>query len=86
MGRERTGQSILAGEGIVRRKGESWPAMLRRWLVECPQCSQVWLVVGARENDRHVCKDCGHGFVVSLSAARDVKPSAVVRASMKDSR
>ena len=71
MGRERTAQSILAGEGTVRRKGESWPAMLRRWLVECPRCTQVWLVVGARENDRHVCKDCGHGFVVSLSSTRD---------------
>jgi hypothetical protein len=45
--------------------------MLRRWLVECPQCAQVWLVVGARENDSHVCKDCGHGFVVSLSVAPD---------------
>ncbi len=74
MGRERTGQSILTGEGTARRKRESWPAMLQRWLVECPQCSQVWLVVGARENDRHVCKDCGHGFVISLPAARDGRP------------
>ncbi|MDQ3802450.1 MAG: hypothetical protein M3416_01125 [Acidobacteriota bacterium] len=51
--------------------------MLRRWLVECPQCAQVWLVVGARENDRHVCKDCGHAFVVSLSATRDGRPAAL---------
>jgi|GEM_PF-1662446 len=77
MGRERTGQSILAGEGTMRRKGESWPAMLRRWLIECPRCLQVWLVVGARENDRHVCKDCGHGFVVSLPATRDGRLAAV---------
>lgn len=77
MGRERNVQSILPGEGMGGRKDESWPTMLRRWLVECPRCTQVWLVVGARENDRHVCKDCGHGFVVSLPAARDVKPSAV---------
>jgi hypothetical protein len=69
MGRDGTGQVILPGEGTARRKDESWPAKLRRWLVECPQCSQVWLVVGARENDRHVCKDCGHAFVVSLSVA-----------------
>ncbi len=79
MGRERTGQSIPAGEGTVRRNCESWPAMLRSWLVECPRCSQVWLVVGARENDRHVCKDCGHGFVVSLPATRDGRQAALGR-------
>jgi hypothetical protein len=79
MGRERTEQSILAGEGTAGRKGESWPAMLRRGLIECPRCAQVWLVVGACENDRHVCKDCGHGFVVSLPATRDGRPAAVGR-------
>jgi hypothetical protein len=53
--------------------------MLRRWLVECPQCSQVWIVVGARENDRHVCKDCGHGFAISLPATRDGRTAGVGR-------
>jgi rRNA maturation endonuclease Nob1 len=53
--------------------------MLRRWLVECPRCAQVWLVVGARENDRHVCKSCGHGFVVTLPAARGGRPADVGR-------
>jgi hypothetical protein len=67
MGLKGFGQSVVPDEGAVRRRGESWPAMLRRWLVECPQCDQIWLVVGARENDRHVCKDCGHGFIVNLS-------------------
>ena len=76
MGREITGQSVLPGEGTARRKGESWPAILRRWLVECPRCSQVWLVVGAREKDRHVCKDCGHGFVVSLPPTPDGREAA----------
>jgi rRNA maturation endonuclease Nob1 len=41
--------------------------MLRRWFVRCPRCAEVWLVVGAREDDRHVCKGCGHGFVIRLS-------------------
>jgi hypothetical protein len=53
--------------------------MLRRWVVECPQCSQVWLVAGARDNDRHVCKDCRHEFVVSLPAARDGRAAAARR-------
>jgi DNA-directed RNA polymerase subunit RPC12/RpoP len=39
--------------------------ILRRWLVRCPQCSEVRLVLGARENDQYVCKDCGHGFTIT---------------------
>ena len=48
--------------------------MLRRWYVRCPGCAVVWLVVGARENDNHVCKGCGHGFAIRLSAARGDEP------------
>ena len=39
--------------------------MLRRWIVECPRCAEVWLVVGAHEMDGHVCKACGHGFAIA---------------------
>ena len=39
--------------------------ILRRWLVQCPQCAEVRLVVGVRENDRYVCKSCGHGFAIT---------------------
>jgi ribosomal protein S27AE len=77
------GQVVLPDEGAGRRRKESWPAMLRRWLVECPRCAEVWLVVGARENDRHVCKDCGHGFVVRFltppPAARRERTSTFTR-------
>ena len=61
----------MPDEVAGKRAREGWPAMLRKWLVECPQCAEVWLVVGARENDRHVCKDCGHAFAVRFS-----RPSA----------
>ena len=37
----------------------------------CPQCQAQWLVVGARENDRYVCKDCGHGFPIKLSSGEE---------------
>lgn len=53
----------------VPRKDKSWPAMLRRWFVQCPQCAEVWLVVGARVDDRHVCKGCGHGFAIRFGNA-----------------
>lgn len=52
---------------------------LKRWLVRCPQCEAQWLVIGARENDRYVCKDCGHDFVVSLSVASETPSEAMKR-------
>lgn len=47
---------------------ENWLERLRQWLVECPRCSEVRLVVGARENDQYVCKDCGQSFAIKLPA------------------
>ncbi|MBA3442324.1 MAG: hypothetical protein H0T92_20910 [Pyrinomonadaceae bacterium] len=38
--------------------------ILRSWTLRCPQCKQVWLVVGAREGGRHKCKSCGRSFTV----------------------
>jgi len=43
---------------------KSWLVTLRRWLVQCPQCTEVRLVVGARENDRYKCRQCGHDFTI----------------------
>ena len=45
--------------------------MLRQWLVQCPQCSEVRLVVGAHEKDRYICKDCGHSFVIGFQSRDD---------------
>jgi hypothetical protein len=53
--------------GERKRKRDGWLGILRRWLVECPQCTEVWLVVGAQDNERHVCKECGHNFAIKLS-------------------
>jgi formylmethanofuran dehydrogenase subunit E len=50
---------------LKKEATESLPDALRRWLVKCPQCTEVRLVVGARENERYVCKDCGHSFTIS---------------------
>ena len=55
--------------------GENWLEMLRRWLVQCPRCSQTRLVVGAHENDQYVCKDCGHDFSIKRSIATTKNPS-----------
>jgi uncharacterized protein (DUF983 family) len=51
----------------IGREKVGWPEMLRRWFVRCPRCAEVWLIVGAREDTGHVCKGCGHGFVIRLS-------------------
>ena len=50
-----------------KEREEQWFEILRRWLVQCPECSEVRLVVGARQNDRYVCKDCGHSFKITRS-------------------
>jgi len=64
---------VLAGPTVEKRDADRPFEMLRRWLVECPQCLEVRLVVGARENDRYVCKDCGHSFTITHD--RLAKPS-----------
>jgi hypothetical protein len=69
MGASETGYVVLPEGGAGKRAGDRWLALLRRWLVECPQCATIWLVVGARENDRYICKDCGHGFVIRFLVA-----------------
>lgn len=59
-------QYIVLTDATVRKKHGDKPfEILRRWLVQCPKCSEVRLVVGARENDQYVCKDCGHGFTIT---------------------
>jgi transposase-like protein len=71
MARNNNGHIVLQGGRTEKRLGESWLEILKRWLVECPQCAEIWLVVGARENDRYICKDCGHSFAIRFS----IKPS-----------
>lgn len=81
MGLRKSKYVVLPESRPVKRVDESWSEILRRWFVECPQCAQVWLVVGARENDRHVCKSCGHGFAIRfLVAPKEGLPRSVVAA------
>ena len=72
---------VLPERRPAKRPGESWPAILRRWFVECPRCGEVWLVVGARENDSHVCKGCGHGFEIRFPVLPEDEPSEPVVAA-----
>ena len=71
---------IVLSEGDAEKKqGESWREVLHRWLVRCPQCQEQWLVIGARENDPYVCKDCGHGFPIKLPVASKTAADEVKR-------
>jgi len=65
---------VLTDTGATKAAGESWLEMLRQWLVQCPQCFEVRLVVGAHQNDQYVCKDCGHSFSISRSIAPKNNP------------
>jgi transcription elongation factor Elf1 len=63
-------QYIVLPETIDgKKRGERWFEVLRRWLVKCPQCSEVRLVVGVHEDDEYVCKNCGHRFNIKFSEA-----------------
>ncbi len=57
----------LAANPAERAAKTPWLESLRRWLVQCPQCSEVRLVVGARENDRYTCKHCGCDLVIGMN-------------------
>ena len=65
--------STLTAPETGKASGKKWLEMLRQWLVQCPQCSEVWLVVGADAKDRYICKNCGHSFVIGnqIHAARN---------------
>ena len=52
---------------VSTRPKESWLELLKRWLVQCPACAEVRLVVGANENDEYVCRECGHSFAINRS-------------------
>ncbi len=60
---------VLPETGFTNPESERWRQILRRWLVQCPNCTEIRLVVGARENEPYVCKDCGHSFTLRLSVA-----------------
>ena len=70
---------VLSESNTDKKQGESWRETLDRWLVRCPQCREQWLVIGARENDPYVCKDCGHGFYIKLSVASKTTSDEVKR-------
>ena len=57
---------VLPETTVGKKQGESWLEALKRWLVRCPQCLEVRLVVGAVENEQYVCKDCGHKFTIKF--------------------
>lgn len=58
---------VLSEAGFTKPATERWPETLRRWLVQCPKCAEIMLAVGTRENERYVCKDCGHGFTIGTA-------------------
>lgn len=78
MAMKEDGYIVLQKGRVEKRGGESWLEILKRWLVECPQCAEVWLVVGARENDPYICKDCGHSFAIIFSVTPGDSPRAQV--------
>ena len=71
---EKTKYVVLPEDGITKLPSQSSHRLretLRRWLVQCPNCAEVRLVIGARENERYVCKDCGNSFNIKPAVAAE---------------
>lgn len=43
-------------------------------VVRCPRCASKWVAPGVRRGDTHVCKECGHSFVVGTAVERVPPP------------
>ena len=78
MKEQSSGMSLAESKYVVFPQGaltkeatESWPELVRRWLLQCPNCTEITLVVGAQENEPYVCKDCGHRFSIRLSVTEN---------------
>ncbi len=71
-----TNKYVLPEIGSTDGARGNWLETLRRWLVKCPNCTEVRLVVGAQENESHVCRSCGHGFVITVLTRATGKPRA----------
>lgn len=69
----RESEYVRPAAGVSTRSRESWLELLKRWLVQCPACAEIRLVVGAKENDQYVCRECGHTFAITRSI-RDASP------------
>jgi DNA-directed RNA polymerase subunit RPC12/RpoP len=62
---------VLPEAGFRKKRAQGWLEILRRWLVQCPECSEACLAVGVRENDEYVCRNCGHRFAIKSQTQRE---------------
>lgn len=68
---------VLSNSQFSEGPRRNWRESLRRWLVQCPNCSEIRLVVGARDNDKYICKDCGHSFVINRTTVAKENLSSI---------
>ena len=62
---------VLSDGEFTGTPKENWLETVRRWLVQCPNCAETRLVVGASENEPYTCKNCGYRFAIRISDAPD---------------
>jgi ribosomal protein S27AE len=46
------------------KTSQQWEEAMKQHLQTCPQCGQVWLVFGLRENETYTCGTCRHRFII----------------------
>jgi hypothetical protein len=63
---------ILGEQTMDQEKNtQQWEEAWRRHFRTCPQCGQVWLVFGLRENEAYTCRTCHHRFIILHSYCSD---------------
>jgi len=58
---------VLSSDRAPQEARASWRELKRRWIRQCPQCGQKWLVIGARAGEEHKCKSCHHSFFLEAN-------------------
>lgn len=53
----------MGGEVVV----EDWRQVFRDSTYRCPQCGQIWLLMGMRDNETYTCRSCGCSFATDES-------------------
>jgi hypothetical protein len=46
------------------KSNQQWEEAMKQHFQTCPQCGQVWLVFGLRENEAYTCRTCRHRFII----------------------
>ncbi len=54
-----------------KKDTQQWEEALKQHFQTCPQCGQVWLAIGLRENEEYSCRTCNYRFTILQTYCSD---------------